>query len=226
MPEATPTATPALVLCADTTIPLTTTRYAITHPPIILGPAVPTMSIALTVVSISVREQATAPPTRNGPDAIGTNIAATAMNCWIMVQAMAPTLTERGNTTTRLAIVVTIPVMTAEKAPIPMDITLQPPPTRSTALPSISMANTVPPAEAMLVQLPTAITPTPTAHGRTTPALSTEEQRLVRCAATAPMNMQAILCPMAAGLPIVRPSTSGQSAVPAVTVQLNTLLIR
>ena len=112
--------------------------------------------------------------------------------------------------------------MTAEKAPIPTDITLQPPPTRSTALLSISTANTAPPAEAMLDRLPTAITPTPTVHGRTTPVPSIEEQRLVRCADTAPMNTQAILCPMATGLPIVRPNTSGQLAAPAVTVQLNT----
>ena len=73
MQETTPTATPVLVRCADTTTPLTTILCVITHPPIILGPAVPTMSIAVPAASISVPEQATARPTQSGPDAIGTN---------------------------------------------------------------------------------------------------------------------------------------------------------
>ena len=75
-----PLAAMVTAVTADTTTQVMTPRFATILPPIILGPAVPTMSIALTVVSISVREQATAPPTRNGPDAIGTNISATAIS--------------------------------------------------------------------------------------------------------------------------------------------------
>ena len=124
---------------------------------------------------------------------IGTNTATVVERWWITAQLMAPTVMALGNTTLLLSIDVSIPVTTVDRVRIPTRITPPPQVIANTALLSIRLVPTAPPALPMSAQPPRKATALPTEAGRTMTELSTAEPRPAPLAITAPTSTQTTL---------------------------------
>lgn len=124
---------------------------------------------------------------------IGTNTATVVERWWITAQLMAPTVMVLGNTTLLLSIDVSIPVTTVDRVRIPTRITPPPQVIANTALLSIRLVPTAPPAPPMLVLPQGKVTASVTEAGRTTMVLSTAEPSPVLPADTVPTSTQTTL---------------------------------